>query len=186
MTITRDPWQLPVHAQPDVRLELVPPDLLDDLAAGRLDPPLPAPVSAHLAGPECAGLWRRRSRQIRETPADAPWITRLIIDPRLPEAVGLAGFHGAPDVAGMVEVGYRVDPARRRRGYARTALTTLLAVAREHPDVRTVRASISPDNTASLALATAHGFVAVGRQWDDEDGWEIVHELPATRPPLST
>lgn len=182
MTTICDPWQLAAPDEPVVRLERMPADLLDRLAADRIDHPLPAPVSPYLAGPECAGLWRRRSRQLRETPADTDWVTRLIVDPDLPVAVGVAGFHGAPGDTGMVEVGYRVDPAHRRRGYARSALRTMLAVARDHPVVRTVRASISPDNAPSLALATAHGFVAVGRQWDEEDGWEIVHEVSVTCP----
>lgn len=177
MTTFRDPWQLVAPGLPVVRLKRLPEDLLDRLAADRIEHPLPAPVSPYLAGPECAGLWRRRAQQLRETPADADWVTRLIVDPGLPVAVGVAGFHGAPDDAGIVEVGYRVDPDHRRRGYARSAVRTMLAVARAHPDVRTVRASISPANVASLALAEAHGFVAVGRQWDEEDGWEIVHEV---------
>jgi RimJ/RimL family protein N-acetyltransferase len=105
--------------------------------------------------------------------------TRLIIDPSIMGPVGLAGFHGAPDAAGMVEVGYRVDPELRRRGYARQSLETLLAVARRHPDVRAVRAAISPDNAASLALVKSYGFVEKGEQWDEEDGREIIFETPA-------
>jgi len=45
--------------------------------------------------------------------------------------------------------------------------------------VRTVRASIRPDNHASQALAAQYGFVEVGQQEDDEDGLETVFEVSA-------
>jgi RimJ/RimL family protein N-acetyltransferase len=92
-------------------------------------------------------------------------------------AVGRAGFHGPPDDAGMVEVGYSIDPDRRRRGYARATLAYLLDRAGREPDVRAVRASIGPDNEPSLNLVRQFGFVEVGEQWDDEDGLEIVYEV---------
>ena len=88
-----------------------------------------------------------------------------------------AGFHGPPNGDGMVEVGYGIDPAFRRRGYARAALLLMLERARAHPDVRTFRATVSPENTASLGLIAQLPFVEVGEQWDDEDGLETIFEL---------
>ena len=82
----------------------------------------------------------------------------------------------------MVEVGYSIDTAERRRGYARAALRWMLARAATEPGVRVVRASVSPDNAVSRGLVLAHGFVEVGDQWDDEDGLEIVYEVPAGGP----
>ena len=40
-------------------------------------------------------------------------------------------------------------------------------------------ASVSPENVASLALVGKLGFVRVGRQWDADDGQELVLELAA-------
>ncbi|SER71970.1 hypothetical protein SAMN05443377_10762 [Propionibacterium cyclohexanicum] len=60
----------------------------------------------------------------------------------------------------------------------RRAVETLLAVARAHPDVRVLRATIGPDNEASRAVIAGHGFARVGEQWDEEDGLEIIWELP--------
>lgn len=77
----------------------------------------------------------------------------------------------------MVEIGYRIDPIQRRKGYARRALETLLAVARAHPDVRVARVTIGPDNHASRSLVEGYGFEEVGEQWDDEDGLEIILEV---------
>jgi len=42
-----------------------------------------------------------------------------------------------------------------------------------------VRASIRPDNVASLATINGFGFRKVGEQWDPEDGLEFVFQRPA-------
>jgi RimJ/RimL family protein N-acetyltransferase len=123
------------------------------------------------------GVWRRRATQVVEEPADQPWVTGVLVDEDTGAVVGAAGFHAAPDDDGMVEVGYRIDPDFRRRGYARAALLAMIERARAHPDVRTLRATVSPDNTASLGLVAQLPFVEVGEQWDDEDGLETIFEL---------
>lgn len=157
----------------------IPTPLLDALAAGRDTSALAGGslVSQYLTERESTRHWRMRSTQLAASPGDGPWISRFIVVTGIAKAVGVAGFHGAPDPNGMVEVGYRVEPTYRRRGYARRSLETLLAVASTHPHVRTVRASISPDNIASRALVDQHGFEVVGEQWDDEDGLEIILEV---------
>jgi [ribosomal protein S5]-alanine N-acetyltransferase len=144
------------------------------------------PLTGYLLGSECIGLWRMRSQQITDDPQSAVWITRLIValSPVVGRVVGLAGFHGPPDAIGMVEIGYRVDPTHRRHGYARAALEVLLEQAVRDLSVRIIRATISPDNTASRTLIDQYGFVEVGEQCDDEDGLEIIFERPAT--PAST
>lgn len=121
-----------------------------------------------------------RSRQVEEDPASAAWVTGVMWDEQRHLAVGRAGYHGPPDPVGMVEIGYAVDPAFRRRGYARAALEALLRRAADEPQVRTVRVTISPDNLASYELASQYGFVEVGQQWDNEDGLEIVYELASS------
>ncbi len=150
---------------------------LADGDLGRAELTSPVPLSAWLAGEECTGTWRRRARQVLESPQDAAWVTGVVWDEAGERAVGRAGFHGAPDTTGMVEVGYAIDPAHRRRGYARAALRAMLARARRDLEVSTVRATVAPDNRASRALIDQHGFVEVGEQWDEEDGLEIVLEL---------
>jgi RimJ/RimL family protein N-acetyltransferase len=93
--------------------------------------------------------------------------------------VGYAGFHGPPDEAGMVEIGYTVDPQYRRQGFAKAILTALLERAAAEPAGRTVRATISPTNQASLATIAGFGFVENGEQWDEEDGLELIFERPS-------
>jgi RimJ/RimL family protein N-acetyltransferase len=135
------------------------------------------PLSAYFAGPDWRGVWQRRSIQVEEDPASAAWVTGVIWDGLQQVAVGRAGYHGPPDSSGMVEIGYAVDPAYRRRGYARAALEVLLQRAACEPRVHTVRVTISPSNVASHQLVSQYGFTEVGEQWDDEDGLEIIYEI---------
>jgi ribosomal-protein-alanine N-acetyltransferase len=123
-------------------------------------------------------LWRRRVDQVAVDPGSARWIARAAVADPEGVVVGYAGFHGPPDSDGMVEVGYSVDPAYRRQGYATAMLRELLARAATEPGVRTVRATISPDNAASLATIAGFGFEPNGEQWDEEDGLELIFERP--------
>jgi RimJ/RimL family protein N-acetyltransferase len=148
-----------------------------DLAAAEAVSPVP--LSGFLAGPECRGVWERRRRQVEADPGEAEWVTGVIWDEAGRHAVGRAGYHSRPDAAGLVEIGYAVDPEHRRRGYARAALEALLARAAREPQVHRVRVTIRPDNVASYALVAQYGFTEVGEQWDDEDGLEIIYETDA-------
>lgn len=134
---------------PAARLVLLPLEALEALIDGSLD-----------RASECAGVplppsflketrfWRIRRDDIRTNPAAAPWMARAVIGYPAHAVVGHAGFHDPPNAAGMVEVGYRILPEYRRQGYGRAALQELLKYAAAAPEVRTVRASISPDNIA--------------------------------------
>ncbi|AGZ42569.1 GNAT family N-acetyltransferase [Actinoplanes friuliensis] len=124
-------------------------------------------------------LWEMRFEQIARDPASAEWIARAVVAEPEQVVIGHAGFHGPPDADGMVEVAYSVAPAYRRRGFAKEMLAALIARAETDPRVRVVRASISPENAASLATIAGFGFVQVGEQWDEEDGLELLFERPA-------
>jgi [ribosomal protein S5]-alanine N-acetyltransferase len=123
-------------------------------------------------------LWTLRLGQLIGEPGCAPWLVRAVVvadGEAAGTVVGHAGFHGPPDPRGMVEVGYRITPEHRRRGHARAALGELLAYARRQ-GATIVRASISPDNAASLALAGSYDFTQIGEQHDEIDGVELVFE----------
>lgn len=136
-------------------------------------------LTPYLVERECRRVWQRRSGQIQADASTAGWITRAVLDVDRQVVVGRAGFHGPPDATGMVEIGYAIDPACRRQGYARASVLALLDRAFGEPTVHTVRATISPDNTASRLLVLRYGFAEVGEQWDDEDGPETIFELGA-------
>ena len=121
-------------------------------------------------------LWEIRSSQLRTSPQDAPWLVRAVVLEPSGVVIGHAGFHGRPDAAGMVEIAYTVAPEHRGNRYAYPMVAALVTEARSSPDVDLVRATVSPDNAASLAVIRKADFVHVGEQWDDVDGLELVFE----------
>lgn len=124
------------------------------------------------------GLFRRRLKQMGENPALQPWLLRaMVVREPAREVVGFINFHGAPDERGALEVGYRMRPEFRRRGYAEEAVRALFAWAHREHGVVLFIASIAPGNAPSLGLAGKLGFVQTGVQMDDEDGEELVFEL---------
>lgn len=121
-------------------------------------------------------LWRIRLDQLLESPEAAPWLVRAVVLQPGGTVVGHAGFHGPPDGDGVVEVGYTIAPEHRGHGYAHAVLRALVDEATSLPAVRVVRATVGPDNLASLAVVRRGGFSHVGEQWDEVDGTELVFE----------
>ena len=78
--------------------------------------------------------------------------------------IGGAGFKGAPDGDGIVEIGYGLAPAGRGRGLATEAVLALVAHAFAR-GVRAVRAEVETGHTASESVVRRAGFT-VG----DSDG----------------
>ncbi|TNM48174.1 GNAT family N-acetyltransferase [Nocardioides albidus] len=107
-----------------------------------------------------------------------PWGPRSIVSLKQRLVIGSIGFFGPPEPAAddvpEVEVGYGLVAAARGYGLATEALGALLARA-DAAGVR-VRASVAPDNAASLRVAAKAGFTAV--RGSTEDG-----ELVLVRPP---
>ncbi|MFB9365645.1 GNAT family N-acetyltransferase [Kitasatospora sp. NPDC001664] len=179
MTERSAPWTSAPDAPLQVSLVQVPRPVMGLLMEGDLTAAvaeLGLPLADYAADEKMRGTWRRRYHQIADDPTSADWVTRAALSGEVP--IGAAGFHGPPDERGMVEVGYGVDPAHRRRGYAKAILAALIRQAEAEPEVTVVRATISPDNEASLATVAAFGFTHVGEQWDEEDGLELIYELP--------
>ncbi|MFF3562360.1 GNAT family N-acetyltransferase [Streptomyces sp. NPDC002574] len=137
------------------------------------------PLDEYFLTDRARWLWRYRLGQMAADPGRARWMVRYAVVGDGGPVVGHAGFHGPPDATGMVEIGYSVAPRFRRQGYARSTLAELLRRAAAEPSVTTVRATIAPDNVASLATIAGGGLVEVGEQWDEEDGRELVFEAPA-------
>ena len=127
---------------------------------------------------EAEWLWKYRHDQLRAVPDDEPWVAWIVARAVDRVVVGRSGFHSGPVPDGMVELSYSVLPEFRRRGYATEILRALVDIARKHPDVRVLRATISPDNIASLATLAKFPFEHVGEQVDEIDGLELIYELP--------
>lgn len=90
-----------------------------------------------------------------------------IADTSTGEAVGMIGLwvRDLPD--GRASIGYWVDPARRGRGYATDALTTLSEWALGHEEVHRLQLAVEPWNEGSWRAAQACGFAREGlmRSW---------------------
>ncbi len=167
---------------PKIELALLSASVLEALNAGSIDRAsaefgrtLPPTFLDH------SELWGYRIAQVREDPSVLRWLVRAVIDADTRAIVGHAGFHGPPDDNGMVEIGYTIEPGFRRRGYARATVAALIDYATNDPAVTRVRASISPDNAASMATIRPFDFVKVGEQMDEIDGLELIYEVPIQR-----
>lgn len=77
-------------------------------------------------------------------------------------SVGGIGFKGVPDERGCVEVGYGIDEAFQRRGYATEATRAMAGWALAQPGVRSVIAQTESWNAASQKVLLASGFVRDG------------------------
>jgi len=119
-----------------------------------------------------------RAAQLAHAPADEPWLLRAVVLRESGAAVGRSNFHAPPDARGMVEIGYGVLPDHQGQGYAAEAAAAMWTWAAEH-GARVLRASIAPDNAASLALIRRAGFVRVGERVDARDGLEQIWERAA-------
>jgi ribosomal protein S18 acetylase RimI-like enzyme len=115
-----------------------------------------------------------KTKKMSELAVEAhPWYTYwLIVIDEESRGVGLAGFKGAPDDHGQVEIGYGIDPAYRRRGYTAEAVEALIAWAFRDPACRAVLADTLKENVASNRL-----LVKVGMQvyYETDEGlcWKI-------------
>ena len=61
-------------------------------------------------------------------------------------------------------VGYEIAPAHQRRGYVKEALEAVITWGFREMQLNRIDAQVHPDNTASLALLEALGFLQEGRQ----------------------
>src|SRR6478752_1695096 len=78
----------------------------------------------------------------------APYLVHVVLDG--PVVAARIGCHDAPR-DGLVEIGYFVAPRYRGAGLATAMVTEFLGWLADQ-DVERVRATIEPDNVASLAL----------------------------------
>jgi RimJ/RimL family protein N-acetyltransferase len=166
-----------------LRLVALRPDTLRALAGGRPDWALSQPELRSVAWPEDdTRMLGYRIAALDADPASAPFLVHAVLSPE-GHLLGRIGCHAAPDAAGGVEIGYAVAPRDRGRGIGSWTVDAFLGwLARM--GVRSVTASVRPDNLPSLAILRRRGFVQVGTRIDDEDGPELIlrASLPAALP----
>jgi RimJ/RimL family protein N-acetyltransferase len=147
--------------------------LAGDLERAQALAPFPVDAVTFAGDEHVLGL---RLAQLEADPGEQPWLYRAAVLRESGQVVGRAGFHAPPDARGMVEIGYSTAPPHRRQGFATEMTVGLLHWAAER-GATSCRASIRPDNAASLALTRRLGFVRTGEQIDDIDGLEWIFTL---------
>jgi RimJ/RimL family protein N-acetyltransferase len=126
-----------------------------------------------------AGFLQLRLGQMQRDPSTQRWLARAItLRGEARPFLGFAGFHGPPGVNALgrddaVELGYSVEVAHRRRGYATETVEALMRWARDEQGISAFLASVAPANEPSLAIVRKLGFRHVGEHWDEEDGREL-------------
>jgi [ribosomal protein S5]-alanine N-acetyltransferase len=115
--------------------------------------------------------------RVKKTETGDPWaLSFKVIERSSRSNIGACAFKGPPDVEGVVEVAYGIDPAHQGRGFATEATDALVGFALASGKVRLVRAHTRPDNVASARVLAKCGFNRVGEVVDPEDGlvdrWE--------------
>jgi ribosomal-protein-alanine N-acetyltransferase len=128
---------------------------------------------------DLADFLRYRLAQVDADPSIRQWLGRLMVltdGAGERRVIGTLGFHGPPDERGRLEVGYRVDAAYRRQGYARESIRALFDWAASTHGIHRFIASISPTNEPSLQLAAGFRFAQTGSHIDEIDGLELEFE----------
>jgi len=79
--------------------------------------------------------------------------------------LGFADFHreGLPQLAGLPELGWALNPAVQGRGYATEALRAVQAWGDAHLPAAATACIVAPDNLASLRVAAKLGYREVER-----------------------
>ena len=105
-------------------------------------------------------------------PRDEPFGIWVLVERETGEVIGDAGFLGRPDADGLVEIGYSVVPAARRRGFATEAAGALVTWALGQPGVRAVLAACDQDNVPSVRTLERLGFTRT-REQEGKVHWRL-------------
>ena len=136
---------------------------------------IPPEFAAHVE------IWTFMITLLDGNPANEGWTTIAIV--QRDTIVGNAGFKGAPNPAGDVELGYTVLTEHHRQGLAAAATRLLIERCRLEPSVGGLFATIAPGNVASIATIRAAGFAPAGDRIHERWGRQLVfrHDLVGGR-----
>ena len=97
-----------------------------------------------------------------QLPGQEEWGSEWKISLASGSIIGGIGFKGTPDAEGTVEIGYGIDEAYRRKGYATEAVNGMVKWALEQKGVQCVSAQTEPGNDISQKVLLNNGFVRDG------------------------
>jgi RimJ/RimL family protein N-acetyltransferase len=114
------------------------------------------------------------------------WVQFTVEDRHDGRIVGDVGLSPADGEAGVIKVGYTIDPRFQGRGYATEAVAALVGYAFETLGADVVRAYAGAENTPSIRVMEKVGMQLIERfkGHDDEGTWTAVR-YEVARDPLS-
>jgi len=107
---------------------------------------------------------------------DGGWVQFSVEERDGGQLVGDVGISPADGEPGVMKIGYTIDPAYQRRGYATEAVGALVDYVFATLGADVVRAYADADNVASHRVAEKVGLTLIERfEHRDEDGtWSVV------------
>jgi RimJ/RimL family protein N-acetyltransferase len=120
-------------------------------------------------------------RDLLHAHAEEPaWSSWLMLARANGAAVGIAGF---AEVGDAVVTGYSIYPPLQRQGLATEAMRALVEWLLGQRGETRLRATIPPDNTASVRVAEKLGMELVGNGEDQDARPVLIYELPPAASP---
>ncbi len=117
---------------------------------------------------------------LKKHPEILGWWTYLFVYKADRTLIGLGGFKGLVTEDGVVELGYEIAPAYRRRGLAAEAARGMIDYAFANKKVSRVQAHTLPEKNASTGVLEKVGMKFVEAVQDPQDGevwrWSISRE----------
>ena len=113
-------------------------------------------------------------QHLKSHPEILGWWTYLFVHKPDQTLIGLGGFKGPVNKEGMVELGYAIAPAYRRRGLAIEATRGMIEYAFLHPEIMRIDAHTLPEKNASTGVLEKAGMKFIGAVIDPDDG-EVWH-----------
>jgi RimJ/RimL family protein N-acetyltransferase len=172
--VRTDPAASPIETE-RLRLRRSVPEDAETISAYRSDPEVHRQQGWERTDPE--GV-RADIEEMAGRAAGEPggWVQFSVEERESGRLVGDVGLSPADGEPGVIKVGYTIDPAFQRRGYATEAVGALVDFAFERLDADVVRAYADADNTASIRVAERVGLRLIERfQHRDQDGvWSVV------------
>jgi RimJ/RimL family protein N-acetyltransferase len=114
--------------------------------------------------PSVLTVIRRMIDQLEQADCKGAWM--IVFDG---EVVGICSYK-APPQDGRAEVGYGIAASRRRRGYATAAVSAMIAIARQDPELTTLTAETVNGNISSERVLEKNGFKRTERCEDAGEG----------------
>jgi len=115
-------------------------------------------------------VFRGALQRIEDDPFTQKWELYLVILTEYNLLIGNGGFKGAPDSAGMVELGYEIAKDWQNKGYATELVELLLKKAFQSKEVQSVIAHTVESDNASARVLYKNGFRLFGQFNVEEDG----------------